>query len=246
MNWIFLLIILCFLKQILFLLSLPLISFIVSIKKKKERKKERKIINKNAVEESNIAITGKNSIKRKVSRYINGYLRYMDIQTGLIPSHHIRNFIYRQIWKADLKKNVVIYYGAEIRSSYNLSVGDGSIIGDKVILDARRGGIKIGKNVNVGSGVSFWTGQHDYNDPYFRSMPYKRGPIKVEDRAWIGPGVIILHDVTIGEGAVIAAGAVVTKNVSPYTLVGGVPAKPIAQRNKDLRYIFTGDYLPFY
>ena len=132
------------------------------------------------------------------------------------------------------------------RASYNLFIGEGSIIGDRAILDARRGGIRIGKNVNIGTGVSFWTGQHDYNDPYFRSMPNKRGPINVEDRVWIGPGVIILHDVTIGAGAVVAAGAVVTKDVPPYTLVGGIPAKPIAKRNTNLVYEFNGEYLPFY
>ena len=62
-------------------------------------------------------------------------------------------------------------------------------------------------------------------------MPNKRGPIVIHDRVWIGPGVTILHNVTIGEGAVVAAGAVVTKNIPPFTLVGGIPAKVIAKRN---------------
>lgn len=107
-----------------------------------------------------------------------------------------------------------------IRASYNLFIGKGTIIGDKSVLDARRM-IVIGENVNFSSGVSLWTDQHDYNDPYFRCMPNKYGPIVIKDRAWIGPGAIILHNVTIGEGAVVAAGAVVTKDVPPFTLVGG-------------------------
>ena len=116
-----------------------------------------------------------------------------------------------------------------------LTIGKGSIIGDRAILDARHGGIIIGKNVN------------DYNDPYFRCTNIKGGTINVKDRAWIGPNVIILHGVTVGEGAVVAAGAVVTKDVPPYTLVGGVPAKVIGKRNEDLRYEFDGSgYLPFY
>lgn len=123
----------------------------------------------------------------------------------------------------------------------------GSIIGDRAILDARHGGIIIGKNVNVSTAASFWTEQHDYNDPYFRCTNIKGGTINVKDRAWIGPNVIILHGVTVGEGAVVAAGAVVTKDVPPYTLVGGVPAKVIGKRNEDLRYEFDGSgYLPFY
>ena len=92
-----------------------------------------------------------------------------------------------------------------------------------------------------------WTDQHDYNDPDFKLKNGKRGPIRIGDRAWIGPNVIILHSVTIGEGAVVAAGAVVTKDVPPYTLVGGVPAKVIGERNRRLRYEFKGNnYTPFY
>ena len=191
------------------------------------------------------------SNKRKIvfhvsKKYINGYLRYADFQTGFIPSHHIRDFLYRHIWLVDLAPKAIIYWGAEIRGSEQLHIGEGSIIGDKAILDARRGGIFIGKNVNFGTAVHLWTGQHDYNDPYFRSMPAKRGPIKIGDRAWIGPNATILHSVTIGEGAVVAAGAVVTKDVEPYTLVGGVPAKKIGERTRDLRYEFPGEAIPFY
>lgn len=184
------------------------------------------------------------SVRNLLARYVLGYMRYMDLLTGKIPSHHVRNFLYRKVWNVKLGKKAVIYYGAEIRASYNLVIGKGTIIGDNAILDARRGCI-IGDNVNFSSGVSLWTDQHDYNDSYFRCMPNKYGPIIVKDRAWIGPGTIILHNVTIGEGAVVAAGAVVTKDVPPFTLVGGVPAKPIAKRNTDLRYEFDGEYLPF-
>lgn len=77
-------------------------------------------------------------------------------------------------------------------------------------------------------------------------MPGRRGPIKIGDRAWLGPDVTVLHSVTIGEGAVVAAGAVVRKDVEPYTLVGGVPAKKIGDRQRGLRYEFPGDPVPFY
>lgn len=58
----------------------------------------------------------------------------------------------------------------------------------------------------------------------------------IEDHAWIGARVIILPGVTVGEGAVVAAGAVVTRSVPPYAVVGGVPAKRIGERNRDLLY----------
>ncbi len=82
-------------------------------------------------------------------------------------------------------------------------------------------------------GVWIWTMEHDPQDPLYR---VKGGPVIIEDYVWISCRVVILPGVTIGEGAVVAAGAVVTKDVAPYTIVGGVPAKEIGTRTKDLRY----------
>lgn len=78
----------------------------------------------------------------------------------------MRNFLYRNIFRVHIGKNAVIYYGAEIRSPWNLHIGEGSVIGDRAILDARNG-IYIGENVNLSSGVWIWTLQHNVNDPYF-------------------------------------------------------------------------------
>ena len=74
----------------------------------------------------------------------------------------------------------------------------------------------------------------------------KIGSVKIGDRAWIGPDVTILHSVDIGKGAVVAAGSVVTKNVPPYTIVAGIPAKVIGERNPNLLYEFSGNYIKFY
>lgn len=163
-----------------------------------------------------------------------------------IPSHHIRNFFYRHIYLVQMGKHVTIYFGAEIRNPTGLKIGDGSIIGDNAILDARAG-IEIGKNVNCSSNVRIWTLQHDWRDPNFNCTQEHYGPVKICDRAWIGPHTIILHDVTIGEGAVVAAGAVVTKDVPPYTLVGGIPAKTLGdqQRPQNLVYEFKGEHARF-
>ena len=96
---------------------------------------------------------------RKVTFYIRGYMRYMDFQTGLIPSHHIRNFIYRRIFLVQMEQKVIICWGAEIRCPGKLKIGKGSIIGDKALLDARNG-ITIGKNVNFSSNISIYTECH--------------------------------------------------------------------------------------
>lgn len=186
-------------------------------------------------------------IKNTLFSIISGYDRLLMHQIGYFPSHRIRNFIYRYIYLIHKDSEAIIYYGAFIRGGANLFIGKGSIIGDRCMLDARRGGIFIGENVNIGTSVSLWTGSHDANDPYFRSTPSKRGAITIRNRAWLGAHCIILDNVEIGEGAVIAAGAVVTKNVPPFTIVGGIPAKKIGERNNDLRYkLGSGFHSSFY
>lgn len=182
---------------------------------------------------------------RKVTFYIRGYMRYMDFQTGLIPSHHIRNFIYRRIFLVQMEQKVIICWGAEIRCPGKLKIGKGSIIGDKALLDARNG-ITIGKNVNFSSNISIYTEQYDHRDPMFRCNSSDAFSVNIGDRAWIGPNAIILHGVHIGEGAVVAAGSVVTKDVPPFTIVAGVPARKIGLRNKNLCYNFDGKPIPFF
>ena len=155
---------------------------------------------------------------------------------GVVISTHIAYvfFFYKKIYRINLEKDVVIYSGAEIRNPNGLHIGKGSIIGSNAILDARAG-IDIGKNVNFSSNVSIWTLQHDYRDPDFACNPKHYGPVKICDRAWIGPNSIILRNVTIGEGAVVAAGSVVTKDVMPYTIVGGNPARVIGSTRELLK-----------
>ena len=147
-----------------------------------------------------------------------------------IPLRFVRTGILRML---GMKIDRAILYGMfKLRTPSKISIGEGSVIGHGVTLDGRNG-ISIGKNVNMSSEVMIWTMQHDYNDPDFGP---EGGPVIIEDYVWISARTIILPNVTIGEGAVVAAGAVVTKNVEPYTVVGGVPAKKIANRNRHLKY----------
>lgn len=233
-----------FAKWIIFLIVTP---FFLIYKKYHNKIKERNKSSNKFREESVVNHNKKSLIHNLSIRafyYFTGLLRYFDIQVGLIPSHHIRNFIYRNIFGVKMGKNSIIYYGAEIRDHFNLKIGKGSIIGDKVILDARNG-IDIGENVNLSSGVSIWTEQHDYRDAKFRCRSSESFKVKIGNRAWIGPNVIILHSVEIGEGAVVGAGSVITKNVTPFSVVAGIPAKQVRERPKDLTYEFKGKYTPF-
>ena len=97
-----------------------------------------------------------------------------------------------------------------------------------------RGGIEIGERCSISFNCNLITGYHEIQAPKFN---YAAKPIIISDYVHIGVGATILAGVNIGRGAVIAAGAVVTIDVSNYAIVGGVPAKIIGYREKDLSYI---------
>jgi maltose O-acetyltransferase len=130
----------------------------------------------------------------------------------------------------------IIMLGSYIAAPKNLRIGRNSAIGRNCVLDARGAGIRIGQNVNIGSYSRLQPGKHLIDDPDFTS---EGGAIVVGDRAWIAEGATVVGSVNIGEGAVVAAGAVVTKDVDPYMVVGGVPAQPIRERSRDLSYQLT-------
>ena len=166
-----------------------------------------------------------------------GCEHFVILNIGLIPSLHLRRFIYKMLG-VNIRKNAVIHFKTEIRCPYRLVLGEGTIIGDNCILDARRWLI-FGRNVNLSSNVSIYTLQHNHRDPYFRVPDESHYmTVKIGDRAWLGANVIVLPGVTIGEGAVCCAGCVVTKDVEDYSVVAGIPAKEVGKRPKVLRYEF--------
>lgn len=170
------------------------------------------------------------SLKKVIKRYISSISWLTLSFIKFIPSQIIRKFLLRLIGlKID---KAILYGGFHIRAPSNISIGNGTVIGHGVTLDGRSN-IKIGCNVNISSEVMIWSLQHDYNSIDFCS---KGGPVLIDDYVWISARAIILPGVIIGKGAVVAAGALVTKNVEPYTVVGGIPAKIIATRNKNLCY----------
>ncbi len=106
-------------------------------------------------------------------------------------------------------------------------VGKGVFINHSAILSAS-GGIEFEDGVSIAPGVRIATINHDFNQ---RHTIYTYGKVTIKKNAWIGMNVTIVPGVTIGEYAVVAAGAVVTKDVPPYAVVGGVPAKVIKMQN---------------
>ena len=152
-------------------------------------------------------------------------------EVGHFPSHRVRNACYRASGMT-LPDSSSIHWRAEFYAPERIVVGEHVIIGDSAFLDGRSG-LTIGDNVNLGSHVSIYTREHDVNSPTFAETG---GPVTIGDRAWVSSHSVVLPGITIGEGAVVAAGAIVTKDVPPYTIVGGNPAKPIGARNRDLTY----------
>jgi acetyltransferase-like isoleucine patch superfamily enzyme len=112
-------------------------------------------------------------------------------------------------------------------------IGDNSFIGCNAVIGAG-GGIRIGSNVLIGQSVNIHSENHNFMDPerLIRDQGVTYQGVIIEDDVWIGSKATILDGVTIGCGAVVAAGAVVTRSVSPYTVVAGVPAKVIKSRIK--------------
>lgn len=172
--------------------------------------------------------------------------RFALFQIAKIPSCHFRKLLYKGLG-VKMGKNVSIHFRAELRAPEKLSLGDGTIIGDNAILDARRC-LTIGRNVNLSSNVSIYTLQHDHRDPYF-GLPSEdklKLSVEIDDRAWLGANVIVLPGVHIGECAVCCAGCVVTKDVEPFAVVAGIPARKENERPHNLKYEFKGKSCRFY
>lgn len=152
-----------------------------------------------------------------------------------IPSRHMRKWFY-QIMGAKIGKNTVLCRRVEVLLPKGLCLDNNVAVGWFAELDAR-GGISIGHDTNISSHVKLITGSHDIDDADY-TADFR--PIQVGHHCWLGTGAIVLQGVTIGDGAVVAAGAVVTKDIPPFEVWGGVPAKFIRKRNKELSYEIKG------
>jgi maltose O-acetyltransferase len=145
----------------------------------------------------------------------------------------LRVIIYRPFFK-NIGKGTSIQFGCYFNGMKNIEIGNRVYINHHVELLAEDAGITIGNYVIIGQHAILITDNHNYEDPeklmILQGSTNKK--IVVEDDVWIGSRVIILPGILIGKGSIIAAGAVVTKNVSPYSVMGGVPAKLIKMRKK--------------
>jgi len=170
-------------------------------------------------------------IKAVWTKY-QGFVLFALTVVGWFPSHHFRRFMYRRVFRISLGRGSIIHWQARFFAPSGVHIGEYCNIGNNAFLDGREG-LFIGNCVATGSEIMIYTLQHDIDSPAFEPVG---GPVIIDDYVYIGPRSIVLPHVKIGYGAVVAAGSVVTKDVAPYTVVGGAPAKFIRERSRDLNY----------
>ncbi len=173
-------------------------------------------------------LTPSASIKKIIIRFENillDFKLFLLILVGVVPSHLFRNFIYR-LSGIKLGKKSTIHTGARFYNPKNISIGNGTVIGNNSFIDGRDK-VTIGDNTDIASEVLIYNSEHNLNDPAFTAT---EEPVTIGSYCFIGPRVIIMPGVKIGNGAVVAGGAVVTKDVDERSIVGGIPAKQIGIR----------------
>jgi maltose O-acetyltransferase len=148
------------------------------------------------------------------------------------PSQRFRNFYYRKVMKFNIGPNCSILMHNKFDCTTNFIISENSVVNQGCRLD-NRGGLSIGENVSISEQVIILTADHNVDSAEFEGRSKQ---VTIGDYVWIGTRVTILPGVTIGKGALVAAGSVVTKDVMPYAIVGGVPAKIIKMRREDLNY----------
>lgn len=150
---------------------------------------------------------------------------------GWLPSHHIRKMFYKMMG-VKIGRNTSIHRMCRMYYPPGISIGNNSIINRDVLLDGRRG-VLIGDNVSISEGVFIFSLEHDPNSISFEN---RGGMVCIEDYVFIGAKAIVLPGISLGKGAVVGAGAVVTRDVEAFSIVAGVPAREFGKRNQDVCY----------
>ena len=141
------------------------------------------------------------------------------------PCFGWRRFILR-CFGAKIGAHVNTYASTRVYFPWNLAVGDWTAIGENALI-YNLGFVTLGQKVTISHGAHLCAGTHDYRDP---RMPLLKPPIRIENQAWVCADAFVGPGVVVGEGAVVGARAVVMKDVAPWTVVTGNPARFVRKR----------------
>jgi acetyltransferase-like isoleucine patch superfamily enzyme len=158
---------------------------------------------------------------------------------GKFPSRAIRRIYLARSLKY-LGNGTGVQLCCRFLNPRKVSLGERNVINFGCLFDGRKYQIHTGNDVSIGPEASILTLGHDPQSPVFVD---RGGDVFICDRVWIGYRAIILPGVTIGEGGVVAAGAVVTSDVEPFTIVAGSPARSIGRRTSNIFYQLS--FYPF-
>lgn len=151
---------------------------------------------------------------------------------GKFPSRSVRKVFLRS-YLGSFEKGSSIQMNCKFLNGRKVYLGNRNVINFGCLFDGRHFPIHIGDDVSIGPEATILTLSHDPQSPEFLNLG---SGVVIGNNVWIAYRAVIMPGVTIGDGAVIAAGAIVTRDVAPYSIVAGAPAKKIGERNPNLNY----------
>jgi maltose O-acetyltransferase len=149
-----------------------------------------------------------------------------------MPSRHLRT-CYLKMFLREIGEGTGVQMGCRFLHGRKISLGKRNVINFDCLFDGRRYPIRTGDDVSIGPEAAILTLGHDPQSPDFVD---RGGEVTIGNHVWIGYRALVLPGVSIGEGAVIAAAAVVTRDVTPFAIVAGSPARKIGERTRQIDY----------
>lgn len=156
---------------------------------------------------------------------------------GRLPSRHLRR-LFLQRYLGMLEPGASVQIGCRFLNGRKVFLGERTVVNFGCLLDGRHYAIRTGSDVSIGPEATILTLGHD---PQSCDFAVRGGDVNIGARVWIAYRAIILPGVSIGEGAIVAAGSVVTHDVEAFTIVAGVPARKIGDRRTDISYSLCYD-----
>jgi maltose O-acetyltransferase len=151
---------------------------------------------------------------------------------GHFPASWLRKIYLRQ-WLGNFGAGTAVQLNCRFLNGRKIHFGARNVINFGCHFDGRKFSIRTGDDVSIGPEAAILNLGHDPQSPTFED---RGGDVIIGSHVWIGFRAVILPGVKIGDGAVVGAGALVTKDVEPFTIVAGNPARKIGERNRDLHY----------